>query len=117
MSTTNAYIALSQSPTEGEAHWDDIDLTSSVSIRRRIFGPQSRWFESLQVRWRGMKSRTIAFVETNLGMLLIIVAQFFFVCMNLGVKQLDSLDVPMHTLEVCSLVYIVNPGLLFCSSS
>lgn len=64
-----------------------------------------------------MKSRTIAFVETNLGMLLIIVAQFFFVCMNLGVKQLDSLDVPMHTLEVCSLVYIVNPGLLFCSSS
>lgn len=104
MSTTNAYIALSQSPTEGEAQWDDIDLTSSVPIRRRIFSSQFRWFESLQVRWRGMTSRTMVFVETNLGMLLIIVAQFFFVCMNLGVKQLDSLDVPMHTLEVCSLV-------------
>lgn len=117
MSTTNAYIALSQSPTEGEAHWDDIDLTSPVTIRRRIFGPQSRWFESLQARWRRMTSRTIAFVDTNLGMLLIIVAQFFFVCMNLGVKQLDSLDVPMHTLElivvrmvitlVCCLLYMV----------
>jgi hypothetical protein len=112
MSMTNAYIALSQSPTEGEAHWDDIDLTTSAPIRRRVFGPQSRWFESLQVQWRGMTSRTIAFVETNLGMLLIIVAQFFFVCMNLGVKQLDSLDVPMHTLEVCSIVYISNTWLM-----
>ncbi|KAG1748153.1 hypothetical protein EDB19DRAFT_1684636 [Suillus lakei] len=103
MSTASAYIALSQSPTEDEAHWDDIDITSSVPKRRRSFGPQSRWFENLQVRWREMTSRLTAFVETNLGMLLIIVAQFFFVCMNLGVKQLDSLDVPMHTLELIAI--------------
>ncbi|KAG2044134.1 hypothetical protein BDR03DRAFT_1087480 [Suillus americanus] len=103
MSTTNAYIALSQSPTEDEAHWENIDLASFAPTRRRIIGPQYRWFENLQVRWRGMASRVIAFVETNLGLLLIIVAQFFFVCMNLGVKQLDSLDVPMHTLELIAV--------------
>lgn len=112
MSAINGYIALSQSPTEDQTSSDDIDLTSSLPTRRRIFGPQSRWFESLQLRWREMTSRVIAFVETNLGMLLIIVAQFFFVCMNLGVKQLNSLDVPMHTLEVCSLVYIHKTGLM-----
>jgi drug/metabolite transporter (DMT)-like permease len=50
-----------------------------------------------------MTSRVIAFVDTNLGMLLIIVAQFFFVCMNLGVKQLDNLDMPMHTLELIAV--------------
>lgn len=55
-----------------------------------------------------MTSRTIAFVETNLGMLLIIVAQFFFVCMNLGVKQLDSLDVPMHTLELIVVRMVIT---------
>ncbi|KAG2354928.1 hypothetical protein BDR07DRAFT_1474234 [Suillus spraguei] len=103
MNTTNAYIALSQSPTDDEVHWGDIDVTSSAPTRRQFFGPQSRWFESLHVRWQGIISRIIAFVETNLGMLLIIVAQFFFVCMNLGVKQLDNLDVPMHTLELIAV--------------
>ncbi|KAG2072500.1 hypothetical protein BDR04DRAFT_1153216 [Suillus decipiens] len=117
MNTTNTYIALSQSPTGDEVQWGDIDVTSSAPTRRQDFGPQSRWFQSLQVRWQGITSRIIAFVETNLGMLLIIVAQFFFVCMNLGVKQLDSLDVPMHTLELivvrmgitlaCCVLYMV----------
>ncbi|KAG2148837.1 EamA-like transporter family-domain-containing protein [Suillus clintonianus] len=117
MSTTNAYIALSQTPTEDEAHWDDIDITSSAPTRRRNFGLQSKWFESLQVQWRETSSRVTTFVGTNLGMLLIIFAQFFFVCMNLGVKQLDSLDVPMHTLELiavrmaitlaCCILYMV----------
>lgn len=104
MSALNGYIALSQSPTEDQTFSDDIDLTSSPPTRRRRnFGPQSRWFESLQLRWREMSLRVIAFVETNFGMLLIIVAQFFFVCMNLGVKQLNSLDVPMHTLELIAV--------------
>ncbi|KAG1744997.1 uncharacterized protein EDB91DRAFT_1050229 [Suillus paluster] len=71
-----------------------------MPARSRIFGPQSRWLQNSQIRWRETTSRTSTFVETNLGMLLIILAQFFFVCMNLGVKQLNSLDVPMHTLEL-----------------
>ncbi|KAG1869173.1 hypothetical protein C8R48DRAFT_110719 [Suillus tomentosus] len=104
MSALNGYIALSQVPTEDQTSSDDIDPTSfPPTRRRRNFGPQSRWFESLQLRWREMTLRVIAFVETNLGMLLIIVAQFFFVCMNLGVKQLNSLDVPMHTLELIAV--------------
>ncbi|KAG0704051.1 hypothetical protein DFH29DRAFT_398203 [Suillus ampliporus] len=115
MSTTNAYIALSQSPTEDEAHWDNI--MSPTPTQSRIFGLRSGWVESWQVRWREMTSQVSTFVETNLGMLLIIFAQFFFVCMNLGVKQLNSLDVPMHTLEliavrmaitlVCCVLYMV----------
>ena len=102
MSTTNAYIALVQSPTEDDATGDDI--TSSMPTRGWTFALQSRWFEDMQIRRRDMKLRVSAFVEMNLGMILIIVAQFFFVCMNLGVKQMNSLDVPVHTLEVCVFV-------------
>jgi len=57
-----------------------------------------------RIGWQEARMRVSAFVEVNFGMLLIISAHFFFVCMNLGVKQLNSLDVPMHTLEVCAAV-------------
>ncbi|OJA11336.1 hypothetical protein AZE42_04935 [Rhizopogon vesiculosus] len=115
MSTTNAYIALVQSPTEDDAPSDNI--TSSMPTRVRTFGLQSRWFEDMQIWWQETKLRVSVFVEMNLGMLLIILSQFFFVSMNLGVKQLNSLDVPMHTLEliavrmaitfICCVLYMV----------
>ncbi|OAX35819.1 DUF6-domain-containing protein [Rhizopogon vinicolor AM-OR11-026] len=115
MSTTNAYIALVQSPTEDDAPSDNI--TSSMSTRVRTCVLQSRWFEDMQIWWQETKLRVSVFVEINLGMILIIISQFFFVSMNLGVKQLNSLDVPMHTLEliavrmaitfICCVLYMV----------
>jgi hypothetical protein len=102
MSTTNAYITLVQSPTEDNAHLDHI--ASSTPSWGRNFVLQSRWLEDMPIRWQETKLRVSTFVEINLGMLLILLAQFFFVCMNLGVKQLDSREVPVHTLEVRAFV-------------
>jgi hypothetical protein len=102
MSTTNAYITLVQSSTEDNAHLDHI--TSSTPSWGRSFVPQSRWLGDMPIRWQETRSRVSTFVEINLGMLLILLAHFFFVCMNLGVKQLDSREVPVHTLEVCAFV-------------
>ncbi|KAG0704050.1 hypothetical protein DFH29DRAFT_873999 [Suillus ampliporus] len=39
-------------------------------------------------------------IASNAGMLLIISSQFFFACMNISVKMLNSLEPPVHALEV-----------------
>lgn len=40
------------------------------------------------------------FVRSNAGLLLIMLAQLFFACMNVSVKLLNSLDPPVPALEV-----------------
>jgi len=40
----------------------------------------------------------------NVGMLFIISSQFFFASMDISVKMLNSLDPPVHALEVSSFI-------------
>ncbi|KAG1782209.1 integral membrane protein DUF6 [Suillus placidus] len=60
------------------------------------------------------------FVANNAGMLYIISSQFFFACMNLSVKMLNSSDPPVHPFEVivvrtgitliCCVIYMIVTG-------
>lgn len=42
------------------------------------------------------------FVDNNAGLLLVALAQLFFAFVNVSVKVLKEIDVPMPTLEVCT---------------
>lgn len=51
--------------------------------------------------WVARKAQAVDFITKNVGLLLVICAQFFFASMNLSVKLLEKLDPPTPTLEVC----------------
>ncbi|KAG2044137.1 hypothetical protein BDR03DRAFT_940842 [Suillus americanus] len=61
-------------------------------------------------RWPNVPS----FVANNAGMLYIISSQFFFACMNLSVKMLNSLEPPVHAFEgitlTCCVIYMIVTG-------
>ena len=54
-------------------------------------------------KWNGFSRftrRSREVVENNIGLLLVACAQLFFSLMNVGVKQLNSLDPPVPAVEV-----------------
>lgn len=68
----------------------------------------------------GRRPNVPGFVANNAGMLYIISSQFFFASMNLSVKMLNSLEPPVHALEViivrmgitliCCVIYMIVTG-------
>jgi len=58
--------------------------------------PQSRWSTTLSLVKLG--------ANENAGLLLVIASQVFFSLMNVSVKILDTIDPPVSTMQVCSLL-------------
>lgn len=51
-------------------------------------------------RWRDLHTQFMRQVDANTGLLLVAASQFFFSLMNLVVKQVDTIEPAVPTLEV-----------------
>ena len=101
MSTRTTYI-----PSENAAIPND--LNESTPLISRVLRDDI----VLQESWNQKATRkTRDIVKRNIGLLLIAVAQLFFSSMNVAVKNLNSLDPPVSTMQVRQFC-----RLLFCSS-
>lgn len=51
-------------------------------------------------RWKTLILHASTIIDSNTGLLLVAASQFFFSVMNLAVKKLNSIDLPVPALEV-----------------
>lgn len=87
------------------------DLSEAIQLPTTTFHRPSA-FETIRGAVQGYWDRLREFVDNNAGLLLVALAQLFFSFVNVSVKVLKDIDVPMPTLEVCAItIHCVVPTL------